>query len=178
MASLRYLSEHDVQTLLSVMGDVFPGTPAFTLQGSAGEGRLSSALAQPQWPHHRTLQQKAAVLHYHLNRDHPFIDGNKRFAVAAMEMFVLRNDAMIFATDDELVDFSLRVASGEMSREDCALYLRRRTLRLTWTDEQTDRWFDLMPAADAQAVVKAGEWLAERDEALPDRILKALLAAA
>ena len=139
MANLRYLSDLEVQTLIGVMGDVFAGAPAFMLQGSAGAGRLSSALAQPLWPHHRTLQQKAAVLHYHLNRDHPFIDGNKRFAVAVMEMFVLRNDAMILATDEDLVDFSLRVASDEMNRDDCALFLRRRILRGSWTSVQADR---------------------------------------
>ena len=176
MPNIRYLSEYDANTLLSVIGEVFADAPAFTLQGNAGAGRLSSALAQPRWPHHRTLQQKAAVLHFHLNRDHPFIDGNKRFAVAAMEWFVLANTAFILATDDELVDFSLRVAGGEMSREDCLLYLRRRTLRLTWTDEQTDRWLDHLPAADREAVLAAGEWLAEHDEALPGRIVRALRA--
>lgn len=178
MANLQYLSDHEVQALIGVMGHVFEGAPAFMLQGSAGAGRLSSALAQPRWPHHRTLQQKAAVLHYHLNRDHPFIDGNKRFAVAAMEMFVERNRARIFATDEELIDFSLRVASSEMSRGECALYLQRRILRHDWTGEQMDRWFERLSATDLNAIVTAGEWFSEQDDALPDRIHRALTSAA
>lgn len=177
MARIRYLSERDVNTLLSVMGEVFDDVPAFTLQGSAGAGRLSSALAQPQWPHHRTLQQKAAALHFHLNRDHPFLDGNKRFAVAAMEMFVDRNDAVIVATDDELVDFSLRVAAGEWTREDCTRYLNQRMARLAWTQAQIEKWSKRISPSDLQAVDAAIEWLADHDEALPYRLKRALLAA-
>lgn len=182
MARIRYLSEKDVSTLLSVMGEVFDGAPAFTLQGSAGEGLLSSALAQPQWPHHSTLQQKAAALHFHLNRDHPFLDGNKRFAVAAMEMFVDHNGALIFATDfatdAELVNFSLRVAAGEWTRDDCTRYLNRRMARLAWTQAQTGRWLKRMSAANLQAVNAAVGWLIDHDEALPYRLKRALRAAA
>lgn len=176
MSRIRYLSERDVGNLLGVMSEVFPDAPSFTLQGSTGEGLLLSALAQPQWPHHRTLQQKAAALHYHLNRDHPFFDGNKRFAVAAMEMFVDRNHATIFATDDELVGFSLRVASGEWTRDDCTRYLNRRILRLSWTHAQTERWIDRMSASELEAVGIAAQWLAD-DGALHYRLRRALRAA-
>lgn len=177
MSHIRHLSERDVRTLLSVMGEVFPGAPSFTLQGSAGEGRLWSALAQPQWPHHRTLQHKAAALHFHLNLDHPFLDGNKRFAVAAMEMFVDRNHATIFATDDELVDFSLRVASGEWTRDDCTRYLNRRLLRRTWTSAQMDRWLDRMPVPELRAVSVAAQQLAGDGDVLLYRLRRALHAA-
>ena len=154
MANLRYLSEHDVQTLLSVMGDVFPGTPAFTLQGSAGEGRLSSALAQPQWPHHRTLQQKAAVLHYHLNRNHPFIDGNKRFALTAAEYFLNINEAMLLVGDDELYDFSIGVADGSIDRDGAIEFFTRRAIRLSWIEDpqRFERWRDALSAADRAAI--------------------------
>jgi len=89
-----------------------------------------SALAQPQWHYRRTLQRKAAVLHYHLNRDHPFIDGNKRFAITAMETFLTLNDAVLLATDKELEDFSLAVAGGELSREGSFEFVKYRTSRL------------------------------------------------
>ena len=113
---------------------------------------LLGALDQPQWRHYRTLQAKAGVLHYCLNCDHPFVDGNKRFAVAAMEMFLFLNRAQLFATDDEVTAFALGVAKGEIDRSMCAEFLRRRVTRITWDDEQIVRWWERMPPEDRAGV--------------------------
>lgn len=96
MPRLRYLDDDEAHRIVAeLIRRVFPGAPAFQLRGEAGRAMLSSALAQPRWRHHRTLQRKAAVLHYHLNRNHPFIDGNKRFALTAAEYFLDINGAML-----------------------------------------------------------------------------------
>ena len=96
MPRLRYLDDDEARRIVAELTRrVFPGAPAFQLRGEAGQAMLSSALAQPRWRHHRTLQRKAAVLHYHLNRNHPFIDGNKRFALTAAEYFLDINGAML-----------------------------------------------------------------------------------
>ncbi|MBM4415847.1 MAG: hypothetical protein FJ035_06315 [Chloroflexi bacterium] len=79
-----------------------PGLPAFQLAGGEGEGRLRSALGQPRWPHHRGVAAKAAALHYFLNKNRPYVDGNKRFAVTAMLTFLFINDYGLVASDDEL----------------------------------------------------------------------------
>lgn len=55
-------------------------------------GLLESALAQPQATFggellHPTLPEQAAAYLYHLAKNHPFIDGNKRTAFAVMDMF-------------------------------------------------------------------------------------------
>ncbi len=113
---------------------------------------LLGALDQPQWRHYRTLQAKAGVLHYCLNCDHPFVDGNKRFAVAAMEMFLFLNRAQLCATDDEVTAFALGVAKGEIDRSMCAEFLRRRVTRITWDDEQIVRWWERMPPEDRAGV--------------------------
>lgn len=113
---------------------------------------LLGALGQPRWPHYRTLQTKAGALHYFLNRDHPFVDGNKRFAAAAMETFLFMNDAQLIATDDEVTAFALGVAKGELDRSMCAEFLQRRVLRRTWEDDQIWHWLFRMPPEDSAAV--------------------------
>ena len=92
---------HGIVEVLTL--DLFPGTPAFHPAGREGVARLESALAQPHWPHHRTAQQKAAALHYSLNKNHPFVDGNKRMAVTAMAWFLFSNGFMLLATSDQLL---------------------------------------------------------------------------
>ena len=114
---------------------------------------LLGALGQPRWPHYRTLQTKAGALHYFLNRNHPFVDGNKRFAVAAMEMFLFMNEAQLIATDDEVTAFALGVARGEIDRCMCAEFLRRRVMRRTWDTDQMVHWLIRMPPEDRAAVV-------------------------
>ena len=72
MSRLHYLDEGEIHSIVEALTqDQFPGTPAFQLAGAEGVARLESALAQPHWPHHRTAQQKAAALHYSLNKNHP-----------------------------------------------------------------------------------------------------------
>ena len=141
MSRLHYLDEGEIQSIIETLThDQFPGTAAFQLAGPQGAGRLESALAQPHWPHHRTAQQKAAALHYSLNKNHPYVDGNKRMAVAAMAWFLFRNGFVLFTTNDRLVDFALRVADGRLSRDDSAVWIEKRAARTDWTDERLQRW--------------------------------------
>ena len=141
MPKLHYLSEqhaHDLVT--SLTEQVFPDTPAFQLRGDEGRNALLSALGQPQWPYHRTLPVKAGVLHYALNKNHPFADGNKRFALTAMEVFLLLNRALLVASAAEAKAFALGVADGSINREDSIDFVQRRTLRAGWTDRARVRW--------------------------------------
>ena len=150
MSRLHYIGRPEVHGIVEALTrNLFPGTPAFHLAGPQGEARLESALAQPHWPHHRTAQQKAAALHYSLNKNHPFVDGNKRLAVAAMEWFLFRNGFALFATNDHLVDFALRVADDRLSREDSAHWIERRALRAGWTDERVRRWHNSLSRDEA-----------------------------
>ena len=135
--------------------DIFPGTPVFQLSGDEGRGRLQSALAQPHWPQHRTAQQKAAALHYSLNKNHPYIDGNKRLAVTAMEWFLWMNGFWLLATNDELIDFALDVANDVLSREESADWIVARTLRLSWTAERTARWLAARSEGERSAIAAA-----------------------
>ena len=59
-------------------------------------GGLQSALAQPRMTFdgedlYPTLIEKASALGFSIIQNHPFIDGNKRTAHAAMEIFLILN---------------------------------------------------------------------------------------
>jgi death-on-curing protein len=57
-------------------------------------------------------------------QNHPFVDGNKRTAHAAMETFLILNGSEISAEVGEQEATILRVASGAMSREEFTQWLR------------------------------------------------------
>lgn len=96
------------------------------------------------------------------------MDGNKRLAVTAMELFLFENDFVLFASNDQLMDFALRVADNRLSREESTRWLNARAVRWTWSDARTARWLDsLSPQEDADvtASLLAEDALAFRDAA-------------
>jgi death-on-curing protein len=95
-----------------------------TFGGTAGvrdQGLLDSALAQPQATFggkllHPTLADQAAAYFYHLSRNHPFIDGNKRTAFGVMDAFIEVNGYRLTLTDDEAYELTMQVAQGQMGK--------------------------------------------------------------
>lgn len=69
------------------------------------------------------LTEKAAALAISLLRNHPFVDGNKRTAHAAMSVFLLLNGWEIEATVDEQEKLVLELADGEQERDDLVHWL-------------------------------------------------------
>jgi death on curing protein len=99
------------------------------LSGVRDLSALESALSQPKssaggadaYP---SLVEKAAALCYSLCSNHPFIDGNKRVAHAAMEVFLILNGREIRATVEEQEQLMLGVASGAKSRGELTAWLQ------------------------------------------------------
>jgi death-on-curing protein len=97
-----------------------------TFGGTAGvrdQGLLDSALAQPQATFggkllHPTLADQAAAYLYHLSRNHPFVDGNKRTAFGVMDAFIEVNGYRLTLTDDEAYELTMQVAQGQMGKAD------------------------------------------------------------
>ena len=90
---------------------------------------LESALAQPRATYggedlYPTIVDKASSLGFSLIQNHPFIDGNKRIGHAAMETFLILNGFEIDAAVDEQEQVILTIASGNMKRDDFAVWLR------------------------------------------------------
>ena len=106
--------------------------------GVRDEGLLQSALARPQQLHAYgdpppDLAALAASLAFGLARNHPFIDGNKRTAAVACELFLVLNDAMLQASNIELYPVYLALAEGSLDEAGFADWLRPR-LRLAAGD--------------------------------------------
>jgi death on curing protein len=96
--------------------------------GIRDRGLLESALAMPEATFsgselHATPDEKAAAYLFHLVKNHPFVDGNKRVGLAVALTFLALNDILVGATDDELVDLVLGVAEGRRSKADVAVFL-------------------------------------------------------
>jgi death-on-curing protein len=66
---------------------------------------------------------KAAVLAVSLTQNHPFVDGNKRVAHAAMEVFLVLNGQEMEASVDEQERLMMELAAGNLRREDVVEWL-------------------------------------------------------
>ena len=93
-------------------------------------GLLESALAQPEasfageWLH-KDLSGMAAAYAYHLCQNHPFIDGNKRTALACALVFLELNGLSVRDPKGLLKNAVLNVGSGKMNKAAFAQLLRR-----------------------------------------------------
>lgn len=89
---------------------------------------LESALAKPQqkfaYEESATLFDLAASLGYGLAKNHPFGDGNKRIAFAAMGVFMIINGYEINATEVDAVITMLGVADGSIGEKQLADWLK------------------------------------------------------
>lgn len=93
-------------------------------------GLLSSALGAPAATFdgeylHPTLFEMAAAYLFHLAKNHPFVDGNKRVALAATLAFLWLNGFEIVVEPVLLGDLVLAIATSESSKADAAAFLRR-----------------------------------------------------
>lgn len=90
---------------------------------------LESAIAQPQASFsneflHASIPAMAAAYLFHICRNHPLVDGNKRVAANAAITFLLINDWEPTFTEDALVDTVLAVASSSMTKEDLVRFFQ------------------------------------------------------
>jgi len=79
---------------------------------------------------HGSLPEMAAAYHFHLAKNHAFVDGNKRVAAAALFMFLFLNHLELECTEDELVELTVGVAGGTTTKGDVGVFVaaRARTL--------------------------------------------------
>lgn len=89
---------------------------------------LESALARPQATFaqddlYPDLWSKAAALMHSLIRNHPFVDGNKRTALAATGIFLELNGYALTASNEAVLEFVRQVAVGGMELAAMAAWL-------------------------------------------------------
>ena len=96
--------------------------------GTRDEGLLESALARPQnlaAYGEPTVFELAASYAFGIARNHPFIDGNKRTAFVAADLFLRMNGQQLHAEQAEAAVVFLRLAAGEFSEAELAEWFRR-----------------------------------------------------
>jgi death-on-curing protein len=73
---------------------------------------------------HETLFEMAAAYLFHISRNHPFIDGNKRTAIAAALTFMEMNGVEIDADENALYDLVIGIAAGKLTKADAAVFFQ------------------------------------------------------
>ncbi len=104
-------------------------------EGVRDQGLLESALGRPRNQHGYSeappsLAQLAAAYAYGICRNHPFVDGNKRTALAVAGAFLQRNGFCLLATQEGAYLTFLALASGELTEEELAAWFERNTAPL------------------------------------------------
>lgn len=84
--AVQHLSLDEVLAIHETLVDRFGG-----LRGVRDLGLLDSALYRPRTGYYRDLSEMAAALFESLLMNHPFIDGNKRVAYFATDVFLRLN---------------------------------------------------------------------------------------
>lgn len=88
---------------------------------------LASALARPrQRAHYGTpdVSELAASYAFGIARNHPFVDGNKRSAFVALEVFLALNGYELVAGDEACVITMLSLAAGELTEDALVTWIR------------------------------------------------------
>lgn len=91
---------------------------------------LESAIAMPSATFdgrylHPTIPDMAAAYLYHLVKNHPFVDGNKRVGTMAAILFLSLNNYYLDATDEEFTELVLQVAAGEKTLRGISFFFHR-----------------------------------------------------
>lgn len=95
-------------------------------------GLLKSALGMPSATFggeflHTDIFEMAAAYLYHLVKNHPFIDGNKRVGAVAAIVFLALNGHEFDAPEEDFADMVLAVARGELDKAEVAVAIRNWT---------------------------------------------------
>lgn len=98
--SVQFLSTDEVRVIHETLISTFGG-PGGVRDG----GLLESALFRPQTGYYRDLPEMAAALFESLLMNHPFVDGNKRVAFFATDVFLRLNGWRLQVQADDAHQF-------------------------------------------------------------------------
>ena len=93
---------------------------------------LISALHQPEATFsgiylHDTIPAMAAAYLYHICQNHPFVDGNKRVALACSLVFLDINGYCFQCDYESLYNKVIDIASGKIKKEDVIVFFENHT---------------------------------------------------
>ena len=120
----RFLGFDEVLEIHRDQIERYGGSP-----GIRDSALLRSAIAMPSAGAaggylHTDLIEMAAAYVFHIVKNHPFVDGNKRVGVVAALVFLDLNGVEVQIPEPDLFDLIMAVAAGEASKSRVAEFLR------------------------------------------------------
>src|ERR1700752_2515026 len=96
----EYLTVAEVYRMQHRLIDLFGG-----LHGVRDAGTIEAAVFRPQTGYYDSVEEEAAALMESLGVNHGFLDGNKRIAFTAADVFLRRNGFYIDVPGEEAYTF-------------------------------------------------------------------------
>lgn len=116
MKQIRFVTLAQAKAIHEQQLSLFGGTT-----GIIDEGKLESASYRPvniaNYNSDAAMWELAAALGYGIAINHPFVDGNKRTAFIVMAVFLEINQIRLTASEVDVVNIMLGIASGTTSEE-------------------------------------------------------------
>ena len=91
-----YLTVAEVYAMQHRLIEMFGG-----LHGVRDKGAVEAAVFRPQTGYYNSIEEETAALMESLGNNHGFLDGNKRIAFTAADVFLRRNGSYIEVTGTE-----------------------------------------------------------------------------
>ncbi len=125
---IKYLTVDQVIAFHDTLIKKFGG-----LSGIRDKNLLDSALSAPKASFggknmYPSISEKAAVYLYHIAKNHPFNDANKRTAYVAALAFLKANRSAIKFELNHLEAIVVGIANGKIEKEELILFLKNGTL--------------------------------------------------
>ena len=119
----KYLTPLEVMLVHRVMIERFGGA-----EGVRDMGALESALFRPQSGYYADTIAEAAALFESLAMNHPFVDGNKRVAFGAVDVFLRINGIRLVAKPMAIHKWMIgHLGKGTFALASIETYLRKHT---------------------------------------------------
>lgn len=101
--------------------------------GLRNDDALQAAIARPRQKHHyesHGVPALAAAYAFGLSKGHPFVDGNKRLSLAALDVFLRLNGWALTASEAETTTVFLDLAAGNLSEDDLITWVAQNAEQL------------------------------------------------
>ena len=130
MLDPTFLTIEEVLLIYESMIDNYGGS-----HGIRDENLLFSALEMPRSGFggeyfHKSIFEMAAAYLFHLVKNHPFVDGNKRIGLACADLFLAMNDFDLDLSIDKAVELTMKVASEASSKEEIAKIFKENSVHV------------------------------------------------
>ena len=119
-----FLNLDDILMIHSNQVELFGGDPSIR-----DLDLLKSAIAQPsagfgEEYFHKDIYEMAAAYLFHICKNHPFVDGNKRTAGASATTFLKVNQIEFIVDEDTFAQFVIDVACSRLEKPEIAEFFR------------------------------------------------------